>query len=53
MNLGLRGSLVGAGLGSTLGGLYGGVTIIMLYLTGTTIDEVMQTQKDWITSRNE
>lgn len=53
LNLGLRGSLIGAGVGGTLGGICGGVSILLLYLSGVTIDEVMQVQQDWITSRNE
>ncbi|XP_032686104.1 RPII140-upstream gene protein [Odontomachus brunneus] len=53
MNLGLRGSLVGAGFGSVLGGVCGSVTTLLLYLSGITIDEILQTQHNWITSRNE
>lgn len=53
MNLGLRASLVGAGLGGTLGGISGGLTVLILYLTGTTIDEVLKVQHDWILKREE
>ncbi|EFN88528.1 RPII140-upstream gene protein [Harpegnathos saltator] len=52
LNLGPRALLVGAGLGSTLGAVYGTVTVLLLYLTGTTIDEIMQVQQDWVISRN-
>ncbi|XP_018355691.1 PREDICTED: RPII140-upstream gene protein, partial [Trachymyrmex septentrionalis] len=51
MNLGLRGALVGTGLGSILGGICGGVSLLILKLSGTTIDEVLEAQNNWINSR--
>lgn len=53
MNLGLRATLVGTGLGSILGGLCGGMSILILNLSGITIDEVLDAQKQWIDSKNE
>ncbi|KAG5325509.1 140U protein, partial [Pseudoatta argentina] len=52
MNLGFRGALVGTGLGSILGGVCGGVSLLILKLSGITIDEVLEAQKNWINARN-
>ncbi|XP_011647644.1 RPII140-upstream gene protein isoform X1 [Pogonomyrmex barbatus] len=53
INLGLRGMLVGTGLGGILGGLCGTTSIIILKLSGVTIDEILEAQQQWINSRNE
>ncbi|XP_050452895.1 RPII140-upstream gene protein isoform X3 [Cataglyphis hispanica] len=53
MNLGLRGALVGVGLGSILGGICGGTSLLILKLSGVTIDEVLEAQQKWINSRDE
>lgn len=53
LNLGLRASLVGGGLGGTLGGICGGITIFLLWLTNTTMDDMMQVQYDWLKSHSE
>lgn len=53
MNLGLRGGLVGCGLGGILGGLCGGASLLILKLAGVTIDEVLEAQQQWINSRDE
>ncbi|XP_071573996.1 complex I assembly factor TIMMDC1, mitochondrial [Temnothorax nylanderi] len=52
MNMGLRAMLVGTGLGAVLGGFCGGVSVLILKLSGITIDEVLEAQKRWIDSRN-
>ncbi|XP_070153420.1 RPII140-upstream gene protein isoform X1 [Polyergus mexicanus] len=52
MNLGFRGALVGIGLGSILGGLCGGISLLILKLSGTTIDEVLEAQQKWVNSRD-
>lgn len=52
MNLGLRGALVGTGLGGILGGVCGGVSLIILKLSGITINEVLEAQQNWINARN-
>ncbi|KYQ46556.1 hypothetical protein ALC60_14487 [Trachymyrmex zeteki] len=52
MNLGLRGALVGTGLGSILGGICGGISLLILKVSGITIDEALEAQKNWINSRN-
>ena len=52
MNLGLRGALVGTGLGGILGGVCGSVSLIILKLSGITIDEVLEAQQNWINARN-
>lgn len=53
MNLGLRAALVGAGLAGILGGICGSLSVFILYLSGTTMDEVLEAQQRWITSRDE
>lgn len=53
MNLGLRGALVGMGLGSILGGICGAVSLLILQISGVTIDEVLEAQKQWINLRDE
>lgn len=53
MNLGLRGALVGSGLGSILGVVCGGLSILALKLSGITIDEVYTAQQEWVHSRNQ
>ncbi|CAL1681298.1 unnamed protein product [Lasius platythorax] len=53
MNLGLRAALVGSGLGSILGGICGGVSILILKISGVTIDEVLEAQQQWVNSRDE
>lgn len=53
INLGLRGSLVGMGLGSILGGICGAVSLIILHISGVTMDEVLEAQKQWVNSRDE
>lgn len=53
MNLGLRGALIGMGLGSILGGICGVVSLVILQLSGVTIDEILETQKQWINSKDE
>ncbi|XP_018049206.1 PREDICTED: RPII140-upstream gene protein, partial [Atta colombica] len=52
MNLGLRGALVGTGLGGILGGMCGSVSLIILKLSGITINEVLEAQQNWINARN-
>lgn len=52
MNLGLRAALVGIGFGGILGGVCGGMSVLILKLSGITIDEVLDVQQDWINSRN-
>lgn len=52
MNLGLRATLIGTGLGSILGGLCGGMSILILKLSGITIDETLDAQKQWVDSQN-
>lgn len=52
MNLGLRATLVGTGLGGVLGGVCGGVSILILKLSGITIDEVLEAQQRWGNSRD-
>lgn len=51
MNMGLRGALVGAGAGGVLGGLCGGISVLILKLAGVTVDEVLDSQKQWMESR--
>lgn len=52
MNLGLRATLVGTGLGGVFGGVCGGVSILILKLSGVTIDEVLEAQQQWGNSRD-
>ncbi|XP_012536165.1 RPII140-upstream gene protein [Monomorium pharaonis] len=52
INLGFRAALVGTGLGGILGGVCGSMSILMLYLSGITIDEVLNAQQEWIKSRD-
>lgn len=52
LNLGIRASLVGTGLGTILGALCGGMSTLILNLSGTTIDEVLTAHKQWIESRD-
>lgn len=52
MNLGLRATLVSTGLGGILGGLCGGISILILKLSGITVSEILDAQKQWIDSRN-
>lgn len=49
--MGLRAALVGAGAGGVLGGLCGGISVLILKLAGVTIDEVLDSQKQWMESR--
>jgi len=51
INMGLRASLVGIGTGGILGGLCGGISVLILKLSGITIDEVLDSQKQWMESR--
>lgn len=53
INLGLRAALVGTGLGCILGGFCGGVSIVILTLSGVSVDEVLSAQQQWIDSRTE
>lgn len=53
MNLGVRATLVGAGLGSILGGICGTASVLILHLSGISMDEVLDAQQKWITSRDE
>ncbi|KYN00315.1 PREDICTED: RPII140-upstream gene protein [Cyphomyrmex costatus] len=52
INLGFRGMLVGTGLGGILGGICGGLSVLILKLSGITMDEVLEAQNQWISSRN-
>ncbi|KAL0130609.1 hypothetical protein PUN28_002326 [Cardiocondyla obscurior] len=52
INMGLRGALVGTGLGFVLGGLCGTVSVLILKLSGISIDEVLTAQHQWVESRN-
>jgi complex I assembly factor TIMMDC1 len=52
MNLGLRAALVGTGLGTVLGGICGTISVIILKLSGITMDQVLDAQQEWIKSRN-
>lgn len=52
INLGFRAALVASGLGSILGGICGSLSILMLKLSGITLDEVMTAQQEWVKSRN-
>lgn len=52
MNMGLRAMLVSTGLGGILGGLCGGMSVLILKLSGTTMDQLLDTQHQWIESRN-
>ncbi|XP_012221112.1 RPII140-upstream gene protein [Linepithema humile] len=52
MNLGFRAALVGTGLGSMLGAVCGSLSILVLTLSGVTMDEVMTAQQEWINSRD-
>ncbi|KYN10586.1 hypothetical protein ALC57_17191 [Trachymyrmex cornetzi] len=52
MNMGLRGALVGTGLGGILGGACGGVSLLILKLSGRTIDEALEAQKNWLNARD-
>jgi len=52
LNMGIRAALVGTGLGSILGAICGGTSLLILNLTGITMDEVLQVQTEWISSRN-
>lgn len=51
INLGLRAALVGTGLGCILGALCGGTSILILTLSGVSVDEVLSAQQQWIDSR--
>ncbi|KAF4516796.1 hypothetical protein B566_EDAN004635 [Ephemera danica] len=51
-SLGFRGVLVGGILGSVLGGLAGAISLGILRLTGTTMEEVRYWQYQWKTSRD-
>ncbi|EFN75045.1 RPII140-upstream gene protein [Camponotus floridanus] len=53
INLGLRAALIGMGLGSILGGIYGVTSLVILQISGVTMDEVLEAQKQWINSRDE
>jgi len=53
MNLGLRAALIGMGLGSILGGMCGVVSLVVLKISGVTMDEVLETQKQWVNSKDE
>lgn len=53
MNLGLRAALVGGGLGSILGTICGGLTVLILNLSGVTMDEVYTAQQEWVNSRDQ
>jgi len=52
INMGIRAALVGTGLGSVLGAICGSASLLILNLTGITMDEVLQVQAEWISSRN-
>lgn len=52
INLGLRGMLVGSGLGSVLGGMAGGITLLILNTSGMTMEEVRYWQYKWKEERN-
>ncbi|XP_011870944.1 PREDICTED: RPII140-upstream gene protein [Vollenhovia emeryi] len=53
MNLGLRASLVGAGLGGALGGVCGGLSLLILTVSGISMDEALDAQQQWVLSRND
>lgn len=53
INLGLRGALIGMGLGSILGGICGVTSLIILQISGITMDEVLEAQRQWINSKDE
>lgn len=51
INMGLRAMLVGTGLGGALGGVCGGISLLILKLSGITVDEVLNAQQQWMESR--
>ncbi|EZA51339.1 RPII140-upstream gene protein [Ooceraea biroi] len=53
VNMGIRGALVGATLGGTLGAVCGIVSMLILSLSGVSIDEVLEAQRQWIVSRKQ
>jgi len=52
INMGIRAALIGTGLGGILGAICGGTSLLILNLTGITMDEVLQVQTEWLSSRN-
>lgn len=52
VNMGLRGMLVGGGLGTALGSLAGGITLLILKGSGMTMEEVRYWQYKWKEERN-
>lgn len=53
INLGLRGGLVGAGVGSVLGGIGGCVTVLSCKLMGVSMDQMLEAQKQMREAANE
>lgn len=53
INLGLRAALVGTGLGGILGGVCGGLSTLILKLSGVTVDEILEAQQHWVNSRDD
>ncbi|XP_020299452.1 RPII140-upstream gene protein [Pseudomyrmex gracilis] len=53
INLGLRGGLVGAGIGSILGGIGGCVTVLTCKLTGISMDQMLEAQEQMREAANE
>lgn len=51
MNLGLRGIAVGTLVGGVLGGLGGTASLLLLNLSGTSMEEVRYWQYKWKTNR--
>lgn len=51
-NLGLRGILVGGGLGGALGSVAGGLSLLILNATGMTMEEVRYWQYKWKRERD-
>lgn len=52
VNLGLRGIIVGNGLGATLGGIAGGLSLLILRSSGMTMEEVRYWQYKWKDERS-
>lgn len=52
-NMGLRGMTAGGIIGGVLGGLGGAVSLLILHLSGTSMEEVRYWQYKWRTNRDD
>lgn len=53
INMGIRGMLSGAFLGSMLGGMCGITSVALLYISGFKMDKIYEIQQRWVLAREE